>query len=277
MKSTKYTVTLDDTNLHYWTYGSSKDTPLIVIHGFRGTHHGLEYIIEHLKGYYVITPDLPGFGDTPAFKQKSHSIENFATVVNKLIDSLGVKRPILLGHSMGTVVAAEMVKQRPDSFDQLILVNSVAKKPPMLQLFPGYAYHRIAGKYLPESLGTAILKNKQLFLLGSTVMTKTKDKNLRKLIHWNHVTYMKRFANRKSLLESFESANSTALDRYVDYLSMPTLMIVGKQDTIAPLAHQREVAAKLPQATLVELDDVGHIIHYEKPHAVAHAIRNFLQ
>lgn len=278
MKSTEHQVVINGARTHFWTYGNPKNPPILVVHGFRGTHHGLEYVLEHMVDeYYMIVPDLPGFGDSPALIDTSHTIENYAALLDALIDQLKLTQVHVLGHSMGTVVAAEMIKQQPQKFIKAVLINPVSKKPPVLQLFPGYLYHRIAGKYLPERLGTAVLSNKQLFLLGSAVMTKTKDKDLRKLIHWNHVTYMKRFAHRKALLEAFESANSTALDRYIEHLRLPTLMIAGKQDTIAPLKDTREVAGKLSNVTLVELDKVGHIVHYEQPKEAAVAIVEFLR
>lgn len=264
-------------NIRYWRYHNSKLPPIVVVHGFRGTHHGLEYIIKHLKDFHVIVPDLPGFGDSPAYDDKPHTIEQYAQSMNELVEHLELTSPVILGHSMGTVVAAEMIRERPKRFKKAVMINPVSEKPPVAQLFPGYLYHRAAGKYLPEKLGAAILRNKLLFLLGSSVMTKTKDKELRKLIHWNHITYMKRFANRKSLLEAFESANATALDSYVDDLTLPTLMIVGKQDSIAPVKGQRRVAAKLKDATLIEFDNVGHIIHYERPIEAAAAIDDFLK
>lgn len=277
MQSTEHQAILGGARTHYWTYGNPKNPPILVVHGFRGTHHGLEYVLEHMVDkYYMVVPDLPGFGDSPAFIDQTHTIENYAVLLDSLTTYLKFKQVHVLGHSMGTVVAAEMIKRQPQKFMKAILINPVSKKPPILQLFPGYLYHRVAGKYLPEKFGTAVLSNKQLFLLGSAVMTKTKDKQLRKLIHWNHVTYMKRFAHRKALLEAFESANSTALDRYVDYLTIPTLMIAGKQDTIAPLKDTRDVAGKLSNVRLVELDKVGHIVHYERPKEAAAAIVDFL-
>lgn len=277
MTSTEHSATIDGTELYYWTYGTASKPPLLVVHGFRGTHHGLEYVIEHLTDdFHIIVPDLPGFGDSPAFIDQPHTIENYAALLDSLITHLKLKKVDVLGHSMGTVVAAEMIKQQPDRFKKAVFINPVSKKPPVMQLFPGYLYHRVAGKYLPEKIGTAVLSNRHLFLLGSSVMTKTRDKKLRKLIHWNHITYMKRFAHRKALLEAFESANSTALDRYIDDLKLPVLMIAGKQDTIAPIKDTRDVAGKLVSAKLVELDKVGHIVHYEQPKVAAAAIVDFL-
>lgn len=278
MKSTAHTAQVNGTTLHYWTYGDPGHTRVLVVHGFRGTHHGLEYVIEHLKGeHYLIVPDLPGFGDSPAFAESEHTIANYAQILGSFMTELSHDTVSIIGHSMGTVVAAEMIKRWPARFTKAVLINPVAKKPPVLQLFPGYLYHRLAGKYLPEKLGTAVLSNRQLFLLGSAVMTKTKDKELRKLIHWNHTTYMKRFAHRTSLLEAFESANSTALEHYIEHLNLPVLMIVGKQDTIAPVKDARAVASRLKNAELVEFDKVGHIIHYERPKEAAAAIDAFLR
>lgn len=274
---TEHNLQLSDTTLHYWAYHKPTLPVIVVVHGFRGTHHGLEYIVKLLPNYHVIIPDLPGFGASAAYKETPHTIESYATTVLALIDHLKLKKPpILLGHSMGTVICAEMLKQRPDTAARLVLINPVSEKPPIMQLFPGYLYHRVAGKYLPEKIGHAVLRNKLLFLLGSSVMTKTKDPELRKLIHWNHITYMKQFAHRRALLEAFESANSTALDHYIEHITLPTLMIVGKQDTIAPVAGQRKVSDKLPDATLIEFDHVGHIIHYEKPTEAAAAVTAFL-
>lgn len=276
-KPTEYTLKTANTTLHYWAYHEQSLPIIIVVHGFRGTHHGLEYIVKLLPDYHVIIPDLPGFGTSSAYSDTQHTIESYADTMLTLIDHLKLKQPpILLGHSMGTVVCAEMLKQRPDVASKLVLINPVSEKPPIAQLFPGYLYHRVAGKYLPEKIGHAVLRNKLLFLLGSSVMTKTRDPELRKLIHWNHITYMKQFAHRRSLLEAFESANSTALDHYIEHITLPTLLIVGKQDTIAPVAGQRRVAKKLTDATLLEFDQVGHIIHYEKPTEAAAAVRAFL-
>ena len=57
---------------------------------------------------------------------------------------------------------------------------------------------------------------------------------------------------------------------------MPTLLVVGELDNIAPLEGQRHLAELLPDSELVILDGVGHLVHYEKPAEAAAAIRRFL-
>ena len=51
----------------WWEYGDPGSPTIVLVHGFRGDHHGLEPVVAKLPGYRFIAPDLPGFGDTPTF------------------------------------------------------------------------------------------------------------------------------------------------------------------------------------------------------------------
>src|SRR5665811_1543877 len=82
----------------YYTYSDKSKLPVIVmIHGFRGTHHGLELIAKQLDGYRVIVPDLPGFGESKPLENE-HSLKNYVTWLGKFINNLNLSTPpILLG------------------------------------------------------------------------------------------------------------------------------------------------------------------------------------
>jgi len=48
----------------YWEYGTPQTGPtIVVVHGYRGDHHGLEPVVNLLEDFHVISPDLPGFGE----------------------------------------------------------------------------------------------------------------------------------------------------------------------------------------------------------------------
>lgn len=281
MNPTEKTVQLPHGKVHYWTYNPDKKRTIVMVHGFRGTHHGLEKLIAELAEFRVVVPDMPGFGDTPAMKNHTHTVQNYSELMREFIKKLDFKKPILFGHSMGTIVVADMIAAEPGIAEKAVFVNPIANRPTegfgAVKIAPGIVYHHLAGRILPERIGTAILRNKQLFLIGSATMTKTKDKELRKWIHWNHVTYMKRFSDRKSLLEAYESSSKTTIRDYVTKLDLPILMVAGKKDDIAPIKGQRTLAAELKNATLIELDNVGHIVHYEKPTEAGQEIIRFLQ
>ena len=281
MHSTEKTFTSHDSTIHYWDYNSDQKKTILVVHGFRGTHHGLEYIVKEMSDFRFIIPDLPGFGASDPLTDTSHTIETYTECVYNLIQSLDKKPDYILGHSMGTIIAARLVSLHPTIVKKAVFINPISASPSkglgIVKIFPGYVYHYAAGKYLPEKIGMWILSNKYLFLLGSATMTKTKDKALRKMIHWNHMEYMKRFGGRKSLLEAFESSNKSTIADYKDNLVLPMLFVAGQKDDIASIKSQRALVAQLDSAELVELTNVGHIVHYEKPKEAAAAIRAFLK
>ena len=280
MEPTEQTLRTSHGTIHYWEYNADKKPVIFVVHGFRGTHHGLIRLIEQLPEYRIIVPDLPAFGASPAMKNHPHTVENYADALIDFIAQKHISGPILLGHSMGSIVVSAMIAKQPSLTKKAIFINPIAAKPlegmGRVKLAPGIAYHHLAGRILPEGIGTRVLQNKLLFLIGSASMTKTHDRELRKWIHWNHITYMKRFSDRRSLLEAYDSSSNTTIRDYKEQLDLPVLMIAGVHDAIAPIKSQRRLVRELPQAKLVEIEQVGHIIHYEKPKEAAEAIRAFL-
>lgn len=97
---------------------------IILIHGFRGTHHGLLFIAKKLKGYSVIIPDLPGFGKGP--KLERYDIDSYTQWLRHFIASQKLTRPpILLGHSFGSIICAAYAQAYPRTIARLILVNPI--------------------------------------------------------------------------------------------------------------------------------------------------------
>src|SRR6478609_11620099 len=53
-------------------------TTLVLVHGFRGDHHGLEPVVAQLDGVRMVSPDLPGFGDSTPMTEAAHDIDGYA-------------------------------------------------------------------------------------------------------------------------------------------------------------------------------------------------------
>ncbi|HEU5187952.1 MAG TPA: alpha/beta fold hydrolase, partial [Candidatus Saccharimonadales bacterium] len=60
-------VKIQGSQVHYWVFNPKRQQTIVMIHGFRGTHHGLQNIIDRLDDYKIIIPDLPGFGASTPF------------------------------------------------------------------------------------------------------------------------------------------------------------------------------------------------------------------
>ena len=90
---------ITESGTHYWIYSDDSKKPTIVmIHGFRGTHHGLELIAKNLNNYRIIIPDLPGFGETIVLDE-IHSLENFVKWLKNFLSELGLQTPPYLSYS----------------------------------------------------------------------------------------------------------------------------------------------------------------------------------
>lgn len=262
----------------YWTYGDAADTTTIVaVHGFRGEHHGLEPVVAHLPGIRVISPDLPGFGETPPLPGRTHDLDAYAEWLRAFAESVA-PGAIVLGHSFGSIVASAAVAGGLAT-PRLILVNPIgapALEGPRGVLTRLAVFYYLAGARLPRALGDALLRNGLIVRAMSAAMAKTREPELRRFVHEQHHTYFSRFADRDVLHDAFVTSVSHDVRESAPHISQPTLLIAAEKDDITPIEAERHLATLFPDAELVEIPDVGHLIHYETPAAAASAIREFL-
>jgi len=137
------------------------------------------------------------------------------------------------------------------------------------------AYYGAARK-LPRQIGRGLLGNWVIVQIMSVTLAKTRDAQLRRWIHEEHHRYFNGFSDPQTVAEAFDASLSTDVTRYATALTMPVLIIAGQQDEIAPAPGQHAFLAQLPDAELVMLDGVGHLVHYEQPANAADALRRFL-
>lgn len=279
------TMELNGSTVAYWTYEPVQATPdtrtILVIHGFRGDHHGLLRVADQLPEMRIIMPDLPGFGSSGAFASGEHSVEQYGTFITAFMAALGLgPDTVLLGHSFGSIVAAHFVATHPGTVSPLILINPIAapalEGPKGIMTKLAVLYYRLAAR-LPRPVGLALLRSPLIVRVMSMAMAKTKDKELRRFIHGQHHAYFSAFANRESLLESFTASVGSHVGEVADKLTLPVLLVAGEKDEIAVLPDQRRLAALLPDGVLNVIPGVGHLIHYETPAPAAGFIRTFLK
>lgn len=262
----------------YWTYGDDNaSVTILAVHGFRGDHHGLEPIVAHLPGVRVISPDLPGFGDTAPLPDRTHDLPSYVDWL-RAFSAAVAPDAIRLGHSFGSiVVAAAVAGGMPAS--NVILINPIGA--PALE-GPRGVLTRLAivyywmGAKLPRAAGNWLLRNGLIVRGASIAMAKTRDREVRRFIHDQHRRYFSRFANRDVLHEGFVTSVSHNVAEFAAAINVPTLLVAAQLDDITPIEAERRLARTFSDAELVELPDVGHLIHYEKPREAAEAILTFL-
>ncbi|MBK5237866.1 MAG: alpha/beta hydrolase [Actinomycetales bacterium] len=281
----EHTIGVRGVNTRYWQYGQPNALQtIIMIHGFRGDHHGLEPIVAELGGdVRVLIPDLPGFGASDALPGVS-DIQAYSQWLREFYSTVAKpNEAVILGHSFGSIVVAAALGEGLPA-QRAILINPIAanalKGPNAFMTRLAVLYYKAAAA-LPEKVGFALLKNAAIVRIMSITMAKTKDPELRTWIHAQHDAYFSDFTSRASVLEAFETSVGNDVSQFVDAMNArPTpvqcLLLVADRDDITALPEQKALAARIPGARLEVVEGVGHLVHYEAPDFAARNIRSFL-
>lgn len=262
----------------YWVYGpEDASVTVLAVHGFRGEHHGLERVIAQMDGIRVIAPDVPGFGESAPIPQRRHDIDLYAQWLTAFAATVA-PGAVILGHSFGSIVVAAAVASGLET-PQVILVNPIgapALEGPRGILTRLAVFYYWAGARLPRRVGDALLRSRVVVRVMSVSMAKTRDKELRAFIHEQHDTYFSRFADRDVLLDAFRASVSHDVRAFAPQIAQAVLLIAADRDDITPIEAERHLQTLFPDAELVEIPEVGHLIHYETPVPAAAAITRFL-
>ena len=81
------TVAILGSSTRFWDYGDrDADTTLVLVHGFRGDHHGLEPVVAQLDGVRMVSPDLPGFGESTPMTEAHHDIDGYGRWLGAFVE-----------------------------------------------------------------------------------------------------------------------------------------------------------------------------------------------
>lgn len=265
----------------------TRPRPVVLVHGFRGDHHGLALIAHDLRDRDVWVPDLPGFGAVPP-PEGGLDLKVFTTYIRAVCASCEAttgQRPLLVGHSFGSVLAAHTFAQTPEISPGLGLLSPIVQPPlegsaRLLTQLTRLYY--AAGAALPEKPATALLAHPVIVRAMSEVMATSSDRITRRFIHDQHARYFSGYADRSSLARAYRvSITHTVAEAAVGLAESrrPLLVVAGDDDLIAPHDAAQSFVRSLRRAgASVEdhtLNGVGHLLHYERPAAVAQAIEGF--
>lgn len=106
-------------------FHSRKGTPIIFLHGIASSRLTWRHVLPLLdKQYHCITIDLLGFGDSPKPNWKTYSLDDHTEAVAHTIKKLHLKSsPIIVGHSMGSLIAVRLATKHPELVKSLILCS----------------------------------------------------------------------------------------------------------------------------------------------------------
>lgn len=278
---TKHTVTLPSGDkVAYWTHNDTKKKTLVLVHGFTGSHEGFRYLVPLLSEYRLVIPDLPGFGVSP-LPHDELTLRHLGGLLCDFIQTLKLKQPHLLGHSMGSLVVAEAIRHNPKiANEKLIFVSPVPSPVGIVDTRRGGAIisqlYYSASHRLPV-IGQKIATSKMITRLSTNMIMTASGKQLKEAIHQHHLDNLNFISSIGWYSRLYRQINRTGLSRYRHVLQpFDILLINGERDSVTPLKHQQKTAL-LVGAKIVVLTGVGHLSHYEMPNALALEIKHFLR
>ncbi len=278
-RAVRHTAVIDGNISVYYEYPSTgiSDKTLVMIHGYRGNHRGLQAIAGGITKFRVIIPDLPGFGESKPLRT-THSIKAYSDWLQQFLSTLGLEsKAHLMGHSFGSLVVGFFATQHsPQSVSLVNPVSSPALAGPQAALTNLTRLYYSIASALPRIMGQWLLRSKLAVMVMSVVMAKTKQRALRRWIHNQHLSNFSDFASVEVATEGYEASISTDLSKLAEQITCPVLVVAANLDDITDIDTQRRVSKQYSNSTYREIQGVGHLVHYEAPDQAAHFIAEFL-
>lgn len=254
--------------------GDSSEKVFLLIHGFRGDHHGLAAIAAGLRGFEVLIPDLPGYGKSEALEISN--LESYSLWLRDLVEQIG--KPVhLVGHSFGTLICTRALAEGLNVLSLTLIapISTRSKEQRDLGNIVARVFYRVC-KGL-GGLGSSLMRSTLVVQIMSIAMATSKNRTLRSWIHGQHQSYFSNYANDEVVETGFWSAASTSVRDFSTAITVPTLIIAGEIDLIAPLDGQRQLHAEVENSRLEVVANIGHLLHYEAPAKVAELVNSFTQ
>ena len=242
-------------------------TSLVFLHGIGGGHHAWDAQLPFFaaRGYGAHAWDQPGYGESAPVEP--YDLEQICAALVRLIEALDDGPVVLVGHSMGGFVAQETHARHPEHVKGLALGftspafggtgSAFARqfiKERLKPLDEGKTMAEVAAKLMPSMRGTRSeaggLAHAERIMGGIS-----------------YQTYRKAVA----LLTTFDRRER------LPHIAVPTLLVAGSDDKVAPAPIMERMAAKIPGADFVVLEGCGHLGPMDQPDRFNAALLSFLQ
>lgn len=245
---------------------TGKGRVVVLLHGFLGSSEIWKHTQQELaRSYRVIAIDLPGHGKTPCFGY-AHSMDLMAKCVKAVMDSLRLKKFVMVGHSMGGYVGLAFADLFPDSLKGFCLFHSTA-------------YPDSEEKKRDRLRAIALVKS------NKTVYTKT---TIRNLFAAKNLKYLKEeitFANdiargtsKQGIVAALHGMRDRpARDLILGLVEYPLMMVIGEHDNVLPAEQLLEQAKLMKNGTVLYLEHDGHFGFLESPRESNKALRKFIR
>ena len=236
--------------------------PLVFFHSAGGLLRDNPFLEQLAQSFHVFAPEWPGYGESSG-EELLEDMLDFALHGWDLVDALGVRRPHVVGHSMGGMIAAEMACLAPRDLGKLVLAAPAGlwlDEHPIPDIFA----------MLPFELAEALFHDPQQ---GQALLTGGADLSDMEALKDFYVASQRRLAMAGKIL--FPIPNRR-LSKRLYRLAAETLLLWGASDRLIVPAYAARWKALVPSARIETITGAGHMLPYEQPAAFSKAVAAFL-
>ena|SRR5215203_156727 len=250
--------------MEYVEHGPLDGLPVVFLHGVTDSWRSFERVLPLLPpsihGYAI---SARGHGDSSR-PVRGYLLSDMSTDLRAFMDAVGIERAVIVGHSMGAMVAQQFVVDHRDRVSGLVLMGAFAT----LFQDPGLTdFYRSAIVPLADPIDAAFAREWQ----QSTVARPVASDYLETVV----AETLK--VPARIWREAFEGFLNTP-DFSADLALAPvsTLVLWGDKDTYATREHQNRLASVIPGAKLLIYEGAGHALHWEDPAEFAKELVTFI-
>ena len=249
-------ISIGNISVNYFTLGDKNtDEAVVMLHGWGSNITLFENAAKLVsEKYYVVAPDMPGFGET-AEPPKAWNVDDYTDFVIEFISKLGLKRVILLGHSFGGRVIIKLVNRKnlPFEVTRLILVDSAGIRP---------------------EKNDEQLKKEKIMKLGKKLLSFSP-----KLLGFfqSMVGSADYKAATPLMREVLVNVVNEDLSHLLPSITQEALLIWGTLDTATPISDAEKMEKLIPGAGLARIEGVGHYSFLENPVVFEAILESYLE
>jgi pimeloyl-ACP methyl ester carboxylesterase len=241
--------------LEYVQQGNPHGVPVIMLHGFTDSWRSFERVLPYLPdslNAFAITQRGHGDSEHP---EQGYEVRDFVADVAAFMDALGIGQAIVVGHSMGSIVAQRFALDYPDRALGLVLLGTFVS----IVANPATAEFAAVVATLEDPIETEFARDFQVATVALPVPAVLIDTAVEESMKVPARVWRDAFAGMMQEDFAVELGN----------ISAPTLVIYGDQDAFCLRSDQDAIVAGYPDAELLVYQGYGHAMHWEDPARVA--------
>ncbi len=253
-------------SVRYWKAGDGPRT-VVLLHGFSGSVFEWALNIAALEAHYtVIVLDLPGHGKTGK-PELDYDYDFFTSFLHAFFAAIGIDTALLVGHSMGGMIALHFCTAYPQMVRKLVLIApAYATRFPLL-------FHLMTIPMIGELMLRPPVSPKAVARAFRIITFSAIDYDqecINQYFHFQHssgyihaqLSYVRGVINLFGLTQKGRRYQKH-FEQKLPQMQQPILLVWGKQDKIVPFKNAARLRTLLPGSEFWELDQCGHCPHFE--------------